>query len=315
MSFTGIQADGHTDRNYLDGSPKIAGNFPGHVDIPRMRQGRLGGAFWTVWTLCDDEHSGASSTNFAGPTNALRDALEGLDLIQNMIRDHPDHLQYARSSAEVKQAFESGKIASLLGMEGTHFLGNSLGVLRIFAQMGIRYLTLTHVCHSAFASSAGNGTKLEDMHPGNGLGQLGPDLIAELNRLGIMVDLAHTSIPTMKEAIALSKAPVIWTHAGARSLWDHPRNVPDDILALIGDGPGQKEGLLHSIFYPPFIGPVPGANLTRVADHIEYIADRIGRSRVGIGSDFDGMYAGVDGLEDATKYPDLVSPTAQHAVV
>lgn len=232
--------------------------------------------------------------------------MEVLDLIQNMINDHPEHLQYARSSAEIKQAFDNGRIASLLGMEGTHFLGNSLGVLRIFAQMGIRYLTLTHTCHSVFASSAGNGTALEDMHSGNGLGQLGPDLIAELNRLGIMVDLAHTSIPTMKEAIRLSQAPVVWTHAGARSLWDHPRNVPDDVLALIGDGPGQKEGLIHSVFYPPFIGPVPGANLTQVADHIEYIADRIGRSRVGIGSDFDGMYSSVDGLEDASKYPDLV---------
>lgn len=272
-----------------------------------MREGRLGGAFWTVWAPCYDVVGEDPGPDFNLATNHVRDSLEMLDVIQNMIARHPDDLQYARSSGEVWEAFRAGKIASLIGMEGTHLLGNSLGALRIFAQLGVRYLTLTHTCHSAFASSAGPGTPIDQVHEGNGLSALGEELIKELNRVGILVDLSHTTVATMRQAIALSEAPVVWTHAGARALWDHPRNVPDDILKLIGDGPGQKDGVIQSIFFPTFIGPYPGANVTHVADHIEHIASKVGRNRVGIASDFDGMYLTVDGLEDATKYPNIVS--------
>jgi len=272
-----------------------------------MRQGRLGGAFWTVWAPCYDVVGEDPGPDFNTPTNHLRDSLEMLDVIQNMIARHPDDLQYARSSAEVWDAFRSGKIASLIGMEGTHLLGNSLSVLRIFAQLGVRYLTLTHTCHSAFASSAGPGTPIPQAHEGNALTDLGVELVKELNRVGIMVDLSHTTIPTMRQAIEVSEAPVVWTHAGARALWDHPRNVPDEILDMLGDGRGQKDGVIQSIFFPTFIGPWPGANVTHVADHIEYIANKIGKNRVGIASDFDGMYLTVEGLEDASKYPNIVS--------
>jgi membrane dipeptidase len=273
-----------------------------------MRKGRLGGAFWTVWAPCYDVTGEDPGEDFNTPTNHLRDSLEMLDIIQNMMIRHPDDLQYARSSKEVWDAFNAGKIASLIGMEGTHVLGNSLGALRIFAQLGVRYLTLTHTCHSAFASSGsgGAGVPLVDAHPDNGLTELGEELIRELNRVGILVDLSHTSDQVMRQAITISEAPVVWTHAGARALMDHPRNVPDDILAMIGDGPGQKDGVIQSVFFPPFIGPMPGANVSRVADHIEYIAGLVGRNRVGIASDFDGMYITVEGLEDATTYPNLV---------
>jgi membrane dipeptidase len=281
-------------------------HVPGHVDIPRIREGRLGGAFWTVWTPCPASTGEDPGPDFTIPTNGVRDAFEMLDLIQHMI-DQLDDLQFARSSAEVRSAFENGKIASLIGMEGTHFLGNSLGVLRIFAQLGVRYLTLTHVCHSSFASSNGFGGPMEVVHEKNGLTELGEELIRELNRLGIMVDLSHVSDTTMKQAIALSKAPVVWTHSGSRTMWDHPRNVPDDVLELIGDGPGKNAGVVQSVFFPPFIGPVDAANVSRVADHIEHIAGIVGRKHVGIGSDFDGMYSSVEGLEDASKYPNLVS--------
>lgn len=271
-----------------------------------MRAGRLGGAFWTVWTPCHDLVAGDTGPAFSSPSNALRDAFEMLDLIRNMIQQQSNSLQYAYTSQDIRDAHRAGKIASLIGMEGTHFLGNSLGIMRIFAEMGVRYVTLTHVCHSAFASSAGTGAPLKQIHPNNALTGLGKALIRELNRLGVLVDLSHTSDETAKQAISLSKAPVIWTHSGSRTVWDHPRNVPDDVLAMIGNGTGQKDGLVQSVFYPPFIGPPGGANLTRVADHIEYIAGRVGKDRVGIASDFDGMYAAVDGLGDATKYPDLV---------
>lgn len=228
-----------------------------------------------------------------------------LDLIQQMIEQHPDHLQSAMTSRDILAAHGQGRIAALIGMEGTHFLDNSLSVVRIFAQMGVRYLTLTHTCHSAFASSAGAGSPLTPAHPGNSLTALGERLVGELNRQGIMVDLSHVSDETAKAALRISQAPVLFSHSAARALWDHPRNIPDDVLALIGDGPGQTEGLVNSVFYPPFIGP--GANLSRVADHIEHIASKIGRHRVGIASDFDGMNASVSGLEDASKYPFLVA--------
>ena len=273
-----------------------------------MREGRLGGAFWTVWAPCYDVTGEDPGPDFNTPTSHLRDSLEMLDMVQNMIARHPDDLQYARTSAEVWDAFNSGKIASLIGMEGTHGLGNSLGVLRIFAQLGVRYLTLTHTCHSAFASSCGgqSNTGLGAVHDGNGLSELGEELVKELNRVGIVVDLAHTTDETMRQAIKLSQAPVIWTHAGARALWDNPRNVPDDILKLIGGGPGQKDGLIQSVFFPKFLGPHPGTNVSHVANHIEHIAGIVGKSRVGIASDFDGMYLVPEGLEDASKYPNLV---------
>jgi membrane dipeptidase len=268
----------------------------------------VGGAFWTVWAPCYDVVGEDPGADFNAATSLLRDSLEMLDLIQNMIAQHPDDFQFARSSADVKQAFSNGKIASLMGMEGTHMLGNSLSTLRIFAQLGVRYLTLTHTCHSAFASSVGAGTPLDAVHKGNGLSELGQELIKELNREGIMVDLSHTTDATMKQAISLSEAPVVWTHAGARALLDHPRNVPDDVLKLIGDGPGKKDGVVQSVFFPGFIAPSDvNATVSHVADHIEYIAKIVGRNRVGIASDFDGMYLTIDGLEDASKYPNLVS--------
>jgi membrane dipeptidase len=277
-----------------------------------MRAGHLGAAFWTVWAPCYDVVGDDPGPSFLTPTNHVRDAFEMLDIIQSMISAHPSDFAFARTSAEIMAAFKAGKIASLIGMEGTHILGNSLSVLRIFAQLGVRYLTLTHTCHSSFASSCGQvtGDKFDAVHKGNELSDLGVELIKELNRLGIMVDLSHTSDETMRQAIRLSEAPVVWTHSGARALMDHPRNVPDDVLRLIGDGPGQIDGVVQSVFFPPFIGPGvngEGANVSRVADHIEYIAGIIGRNRVGIASDFDGMYATVEGLEDASKYPVLMA--------
>ncbi|RDW57255.1 dipeptidase-2 [Coleophoma crateriformis] len=296
-------------RRPLEIIPQLAGNLPGHVDIPRMRKGRLGGAFWTVWAPCHGIGGEDPGEDFNNPTNALRDSLEMLDLIQNMIKQHPDHLEYAHSSTDVQRAFQNGKIASLIGMEGTHLLGNSLGAMRIFAQMGVRYITLTHMCHSAFASANGLGgvENAPPVHPGNGLTDLGRDLIRELNRLGVLIDLSHTSDNTSRQALELSTAPVIWTHAGSRAIWDHQRNIPDDILHMIGDGPGKNKGLVHSIFYPAFLGPSESANVSTVANHIEHIASIVGRKHVGIGSDFDGIPYSVKGLDDVSQYPNLVA--------
>ncbi|KAK6075521.1 microsomal dipeptidase [Seiridium cupressi] len=294
-------------RHPLDAIPQLSTSFPGHVDIPRMREGHLGGVFWSIWAPCPELVGEDAGADFNKPTNSLRDSLELLDLIQEMIKQQSDHLQYAHSSRDVIQAFEAGKVASLIGMEGSHLLGNSLGVLRLFAQLGVRYLTLTHTCHSAFASSSGAGGPMTPSHDGNGLSDVGRELVRELNRLGIMIDLSHTSDETAKEVISLTEAPVIWSHSGSRNMWDHPRNVPDDVLRLIGHGKDRNPGVVQSVFYPPFIGPVDSANVSRVADHIEYIAGIVGKKHVGIGSDFDGMYASVEGLEDASKYPNLIA--------
>jgi membrane dipeptidase len=161
-----------------------------------------------------------------------------------MIARHPSDMKYAHSSADIRAAFSNGKIASLIGMEGTHFLGNSLSTVRLFAELGVKYLTVTHTCHSSFAASNGGGGYMPPSKHGEGLTEFGVELVRELNRLGVMVDLAHTSDQTMRDAIALSKAPVVWTHAGARAVQDHPRNVPDEILRLIGDGPGKNPGIM-----------------------------------------------------------------------
>ncbi|KAK5115301.1 hypothetical protein LTR62_001501 [Meristemomyces frigidus] len=291
-------------RRPLEEIPKTGSRYPGHVDIPRMREGHLGAAIFSVWTPCPE----TQLNNFDRPSNDVRDAFEVLDLIQNFIDQQFDHLQFARSSGDIRRAFDDGKIASLIGVEGTHFLGNSLSTVRLLAKMGMRYMTLTHICHSAFASSNGAGGKMRSVHPGNGLTDLGRELIYELNRLGVMIDLSHTSDETATQTVALSAAPVVWTHSGSRTVMDHPRNIPDVILKSIGDGPGKNAGVIQSVFYPPFIGPTSEtANLSRVADHIEYVAAIVGRKHVGIASDFDGMYSSVIGLEDASKYPYLVA--------
>jgi membrane dipeptidase len=234
----------YSARQPLDVIPDLATKLPGHVDIPKMRDGHLGGAFFTVWAPCADFVGGDYGPDFMGLTEGLRDSLEILEIIKNMIKQHPENMQYAYSSADIKNAFSAGKIASLIGMEGTHFLGNSLSTVRLFAEMGVRYLTLTHTCHSSFASSNGGGEPMVASNHGPGLTDFGKELVPELNRLGVMVDLSHTSDQTMKDAIALSKAPVVWTHAGARALQDHPRNVPDDVLELVGDGPGKNPGIM-----------------------------------------------------------------------
>lgn len=232
-----------------------------------------------------------------------------------MIDAHPAHLRRAATSADILAAHGAGLVASVLGVEGTHFLGSSLSTVRVLARLGARYVSLTHMCHSAFATSAGFGRPMPPSgHEGGGLSGLGRELVGELNRLGVLVDLSHASDETARQAIALSRAPVVWTHSVARALHEHPRNVPDDILRLIGDGDvedGSKNkkngGVVQCVMFPAFVGPTPeAADVARLADHIEHVAGIVGRRHVGIGSDFDGMYASVRGLEDASKYPNLV---------
>ncbi|WVQ79790.1 hypothetical protein IAT38_001890 [Cryptococcus sp. DSM 104549] len=291
-------------RKPLDMLPKLNESLPGQFDLPRARQGGVGGAFFTVWTPCRDD----LGEDFQNPDNTVRDTVESIDLIREMIDFEPS-LQFATTANEAEEAFANGKMAALIGMEGSHMLGNSLSTIRILARLGVRYLTLTHVCHSSFASSAGggagtDGSYLKPIYPGNGLTPLGRELVKELNRLGVMVDLSHVTDGTMRDVLDMTEVPVAFTHSGARGIWDHPRNVPDEILSRIG--PGKNEGIIQSVLFKHFIDS-NNATIPRVVDHVEYIAARTSKQHVGLASDFDGMGEVVEGMEDCSRWPYLVA--------
>jgi len=186
-----------------------------------------------------------------------------------------------------------------------HQLGNSIAVLRQYHALGVRYLTLTHSCHNAFADSCGMLPGIVPLH--GGLSTLGHSLIEEMNRLGVLVDLSHTSDATATQALNYSRAPVIWSHSSSRAVRNHPRNVPDRILRLIGTNEGQKDAVVMVNFAPVFVAPPGKADVKAVADHVEHIAKIAGKQHVGLGSDFDGIGKTPRGLEDVSKYPALIA--------
>ncbi|KAI5478169.1 membrane dipeptidase [Pseudohyphozyma bogoriensis] len=305
--------DGHVDlpfvMRHLAKKPMevikdLSGSLPGHVDIPRMKEGGVGGVFNVAYAPCNSEPTGK---DFLLPTNSAEYALESVDLINQLVAAHPEDLAMAYTAADVRANFKAGKISSLIGLEGSHHLMNSLSILRTFYSLGVRYVTLTHTCHNSFASSAGDGSDIKPVHRGNGLTALGREMIYEMNRLGMMIDLSHVSDQTMTESIKLSVAPVIFSHSGARAIHEHPRNVPDSVLELIGSGPGKNNGVVMAVFYPAFVGKEGEQNVEKVADHIEHLAKICGKAHVGLGSDFDGMHSSVEGLEDTSKFPNIVA--------
>ncbi|KAG8897913.1 hypothetical protein FRB99_007794 [Tulasnella sp. 403] len=272
----------------------------GHVDIPRLRQGRVGGFFWSVYTSCPN---GSRDTNFTEPSWRVRDTLEQIDVARGLIEKYGDTFRLATSYDDIEGSLYEGRIASLLGVEGGHQLGNSLAVLRMYHALGVRYMTLTHMCHNAFADSGGYLKPLPPLH--HGLSEFGYTLIKEMNRLGVIVDLSHTSDATAIQALAASAAPVMWSHSSARAVWNVARNVPDNILEMIGEGPGKKDAIVMVNFSADFIAGKGNATVEAVADHVEHIARVAGKRHVGIGSDFDGIERTPEGLEDVSKYPKL----------
>ncbi|KAG8691790.1 hypothetical protein FRC11_009555 [Ceratobasidium sp. 423] len=269
------------------------------VDIPRLRQGKVGGFFWSVFVECTE-----SGPDFLMPTNRVRDTLEQIDVTTLLVEKYSDTFTLTTSVNEVEQARHIGKIASLIGVEGGHQLGNSLAVLRQYYKLGARYMTLTHACNNAFADSAGIFEPIPVIH--GGLSPLGQELIREMNRIGMIVDLSHTSDDTAIQALKLSRAPVMWSHSSVRELRPINRNVPDHILKMIGTGKGQKDGVVMVNLFSRFLAE-DGVNVTlnTAADHIEHIGKVAGRAHVGIGSDFDGIDEVPEGLEDVSKYPAL----------
>ncbi|KAH9062409.1 membrane dipeptidase-domain-containing protein [Lactarius vividus] len=306
--------DGHIDLPWLvrsaygNNATAVDLNKPtlGHVDIPRLLTGRVGGFFWSVYTPCPSDIDEDPGKEFLDPTSSVRDTLEQIDISHQLIYKHSDTFELALSSHDIVSAVRRGKISALIGIEGGHQLGNSLGALRQFAALGVRYVTLTHTCHNVFADSSGLFDGIEPLH--HGLSSFGETLVRELNRLGVLVDLSHTSDDTALAALKISRAPVIWSHSSARALRDIPRNVPDKVLRHVGTGAGQLDGVVMVNFHPGFVSADPDrADVKAVADHVDHIASVTGRAHVGIGSDYDGIDRCPTGLEDVSTYPVLVA--------
>lgn len=296
-----------------------------HTDIPRLREGGVGAQFWSAYPSWRVDRE-----------TAFLHTLEAIDIIYKLAERYPDTFEIALTPDDIVRIFNEGKIASLIGVEGGQSINNSLGVLRMFHRLGARYMTLTHNFNNDWADS---GTD-EPVH--GGLTDFGREVVREMNRLGMMVDLSHVSPDVMRDALATSAAPVIFSHSNARGLADHPRNVPDDVLELVR----ENNGIVMVTFVPGFLNseaarwsraryqrilelhaefpddqdgftsgvvtweeanPRPEATLEDVADHIDYLVDKIGIHHVGIGSDFDGIAHIPVGLENVARFPMLTA--------
>ncbi|PVF93249.1 hypothetical protein CPB86DRAFT_715846 [Serendipita vermifera] len=280
----------------------------GHVDIPRLREGGVGSFWWSTWVACPGDptfNGNTSEADFIVPSWRVRDTLEQIDVAKLIMEQYPETFQLALSVDDARGAMQAGRIAGWIGVEGGHQLGNSLGVLRQYYALGVRYMTLTHTCHNAFADSGGFLESLSPLH--YGLSPLGKELITEMNRLGMIVDLSHTSDQTAIQALTWSRAPVMWSHSSSREVWNVARNVPNEILARLGTGPNQRDGVVMINFAPYFVAEKGKATVEKVADHVEMIAKIAGKKHVGLGSDFDGIKSTPIGLEDVSKYPNLVA--------
>ena len=305
------------------------GRIAMHTDLSRLRQGRVGAQFWSVYvpaTLTDQQ--------------AVQAVLEQIDVTRRLIAAYPRDLQFAQSAADVEAARKAGRIASLLGMEGGYAIAGSAGVLRQFRALGVRYMTLTHFRSTGWADSA------TDAPRNNGLSEAGKALVREMQRIGMLVDLSHVSTKTMRDALDVARAPVIFSHSGARALDDHARNVPDDVLARLRD----NGGIVMIVSLPAYVSqkardwqlaraaekasaearwseapdeakarlaaweranPAPRATLSELADHVDHAVKVAGIDHVGLGGDFDGMAEATQGFDDVAHYPALFTELAR----
>lgn len=300
----------------------LRGKTTGHTDLSRLAQGQVGAQFWSIYVPGEIKDSGYAKVQ-----------LEEFDIARQVIARYPDRLTLALSANDIERSFKRRKVASLLGMEGGHAIENSLGALRSYYDLGARYMTLTHNVTLDWADAALDSTR----H--NGLSEFGREVVREMNRLGMLVDLSHVSPATMSDALDVTEAPVIFSHSAARALVEHGRNVPDSILARLP----RNGGVVMVTFVPAFVStevaaweaqakeqgdaikeavtdsveqnrrfdewkalhPRPSATLKQVADHIEHVRKVAGADHVGIGSDFDGIDTVPVGLEDVSRFPEL----------
>ena len=300
----------------------------GHTDLERLREGMVGGQFWSVYIPGD-----VADYGFA------RMQMEQIDIARRVVEKYPETFVWALTAADLRRAHKQGKIGSLIGLEGGHAIENSLGTLRAYYDLGARYMTLTHNVTTAWADAALDSAK----H--GGLTPFGKEVVREMNRMGMLIDLAHVSPATMSDALDVTEAPVIFSHSAARAMVDHPRNVPDSILRRVPANGGvvmmpfvtafvspevaayEQDEQLYSSQATKRLGgdttavhnevtawrashPTPHATLAQVADQIEYVRKIVGPDHVGLGGDFDGITSVVVGLEDVSKYPALFAELA-----
>jgi len=314
--------------------PAPEGSPPLMTDIPRLRAGHVGGQFWSVFIPVEVK----------GPA-AVQMTVEQIDIVKQMCARYPNDFAMAYTAADVMRAHKAGRIASLIGVEGGHQINDSLDVLRAYYDLGARYMTLTHSANTAWADSA------TDNPAHHGLTPFGKEVVREMNRLGMLIDLSHVSEETMRAALAVSEAPVIYSHSSARAIVDHPRDVPDDVLRLVAANGGvvmvnffpgyvsearrrwdaDRAAEVARFNSPPFGGlyigqperakaamaewerahPQPPVGIGDVADHIDHIRKVAGVEHVGLGSDFDGIPEAPAGLDGVDKYPALLAELAR----
>jgi len=305
----------------------VAGDCPTHTDLPRLRRGGVGGQFWSVFVP-------ASLTG----DDAVSATLEQVDAGHQLVARYAGELAFARSPEEVERAWEAGRIASMLGAEGGHSINSSLATLRMLHVLGVRYMTLTHNSNVPWADSA------TDEPAVGGLTRFGVEVVREMNRIGMLVDLSHVSPDTMRDALAATEVPVIFSHSSARAVCDSPRNVPDDVLETLR----ANQGVCMVTFVPMFVNPdaaawraeltaaaaaqgitpadaeeystftddwrgrnpTPKATLEDVVRHVEHVREVAGVDHVGLGGDYDGTSTLPEGLEDVSGYPRLLTALA-----
>ncbi|XP_056318122.1 dipeptidase 1 [Danio aesculapii] len=261
-----------------------------HTNIEKIKHGRLSAQFWAAYVPCDTQNK-----------DAVRQTLEQIDVIHRMCDKYPDDFKFAASSQDIMDAFEQNKTASLIGVEGGHSIDSSLGTLRTMYQLGVRYLTLTHSCNTPWADNWLMDTESNPVS-NIGLSEFGKQVIWEMNRIGMLIDLSHVSEKVMNQVLDISKAPVIFSHSSAYSICKHKRNVPDDVLVKVK----LNRGIVMVNFYNDYVTCNEHATLSDVADHFDHIKKVADASIIGFGGDYDGVPRVPVGLEDVSKYPDLV---------
>jgi membrane dipeptidase len=296
--------DGHNDLPWerrdrhgggVDGIDSEAGSL--HTDLPKLRAGGVVGQFWSVFVPADDP-------------DPVRTTLQQVDVAHRIIERYPDSLALARTAAEVRTAIDSGRIASLLGAEGGHSIGDDLAVLRTLARLGVRSMALTHNDDTPWADSA------TGVREHGGLTDRGRQVVAEMERIGMLVDLSHTAPTTMRDTLDVATQPVVFSHSSTVAVNDHPRNVPDDVLARLA----HNGGVVMITFVPAFVsrawaewedagstGEPPSVTVSDVADHVEHARAVAGARHIGLGGDYDGTPVLPPDLRDVSRYPVLAA--------
>ncbi|ESO95223.1 hypothetical protein LOTGIDRAFT_239451 [Lottia gigantea] len=279
-------------RKYFPYNPK----HPSQTDIPRIKRGHLGAQLWSAYSPCYNQYK-----------DGVEKGLDLVDLIKRFVKKYDQYFQWTTTADGIMNAYKNGKVASLIGMEGGHMIGNSLAVLRMFYELGVRYLTLTHSCNTAWADNYKATRYNKPVF--HGLSSFGERVVKEMNRLGMLIDLSHVALDTMNDALDISIAPVIFSHTSSYALCPHRRNAPDDVLRRLP----KNGGIIMVNIYPNFINctvdTVYGddnrtASVSQVADHMDHIKSITGPDHIGIGADFDGSdYFGE--MKDVSTYPYL----------